>query len=212
MKKKTKVIIGCVVGFLAVSTVYGLLGGGKDAPTVTPTPTPPSSQTAPPVTPPATPDASTAPSEPVAPLDPEVVIANAKDADNQLWQIVLSINGTTDKLGTAMQGDDMVALYDEAKNAKDHYSTFWGQADDVECAGIDAYKEAVQLYSSYCGDLPANVIKYLDKQEVKYLSNAKEDLADIATYAAQVSEARLQFLTNSGLPEDQIERILAGEE
>lgn len=213
MKKKTKVIIGCVAGFLALSTVYGLLGGGNDTPPVAPITTPSSTQAAAPVTPTPAPETSTAASnEPAAPLDPEVVIANAKDADNQLWQVVLSIDGTSAKLGEAMQGDDVVAMYDEAKNAKDYYSKFWGQADDVECDGIAAYKEAVQLYSSYCGDVPKGVIKYMDKQEMKYLSEAQEALNNIPTYATQVAEARLQFLTDSGLPKDQIERILAGEE
>lgn len=207
MKTKTKVIVGCVVVFLAASTIYGLTTGKTGS---APAQTPPTVSTPAATTPAPQETSSAAASEPTAQVDPETVKANAIEADNQLWQIVLSIERTNTKLGEALQGDDFQAMTTEAANAKDYQSKYHTEVMNIQCEGINTYSAAVQTYATACKDVATKTTKYLEKKEQKQLTAVEEAVAAVPAFVEDVNTERLAFLKAAGLTDEEIKAIIEG--
>lgn len=51
-------------------------------------------------------------------------------------------------------------------------------------------------------------MKYIDKNEMKYLSEAKESIELSTSYVISLLDARMKYLTDQGVSEDEMLKIL----
>lgn len=187
-------------------TIINIIGGGnstpKNVPLSSPVPTP---SIAPPTPPP----------EPT--LDPAVEAALAKQAvllmDEQIYAVVLNSDKIIGLLqdGIDLASDDsatLLDLYDLAKAAKDSQSKLFSALLDATDDTTRAYVEAAQLYIMNGYQLAENLINYIDTNEMKYLSQAKECVQSVSDYTYVVLGARMQYLYDGGFTDAEVGNIL----
>ena len=106
-------------------------------------------------------------------------------------------------------------IYDIIMSADADYQTltriYWGNIDSVKCDGIKEYKEAAKNYILNLQSIASSTKKYVDKQNIQDLSDAKAGMENSTNYAILVVGARLGFLTASGLSDEEAMQIIAPE-
>jgi hypothetical protein len=137
----------------------------------------------------------------------------ASEADKQVYDIMLSAESDYNKLAQIMSADgvSMVDLYDASKTAENNFRIYWNNIDTVKCDGIKEYKNAAKNYILNMQSIASSTKKYVDKQNMKDLSNAKASMENSQNYAIQVVSARLQFLTASGFSDEEALNMIAPE-
>lgn len=134
--------------------------------------------------------------------------------DGQIFKIVTDCEATTTSLQSYLtafseQNATLLDVYNAAKTAKDTQFNYWGQLQDLQNDTNKDYIEACQIYVGIHQSFAENLMKYLDKNEIKYLSKAQEDLESTSNYAYTVVAARMSWLANQGLTTDEISAILS---
>lgn len=122
------------------------------------------------------------------------------DADYQTLTRIMSTDGVS-----------IVDLYDTAKTAENNFRIYWGNIDSVKCDGIKEYKEAAKNYILNLQSIASSTKKYVDKQNIQDLSDAKAGMENSTNYAILVVGARLGFLTASGFSDEEAMQIIAPE-
>jgi len=137
----------------------------------------------------------------------------ASEADKQVYDIMLSAESDYNKLAQIMSADgvSMVDLYDASKTAENNFGIYWNNIDTVKCDGIKEYKNAAKDYILNMQSIASSTKKYVDKQNIKDLSNAKASMENSQNYAIIVVSARLQFLTASGFSDEEAMKMIAPE-
>lgn len=137
----------------------------------------------------------------------------ASEADKQIYDIMMSAESDYNKLAQIMSADgvSMVDLYDASKTAENNFIIYGNNINTVECDGIKEYKSAAKDYILNMQVIASSTKKYVDKQNIKDLSNAKASMENSQNYAIQVVSARLQFLTASGFSDEEAMSMIAPE-
>lgn len=137
----------------------------------------------------------------------------ASEADKQIYDIMMSAESDYNKLAQIMSADgvSMVDLYDASKTAESNFIIYGNNINTVECDGIKEYKKAAKDYILNMQVIASSTKKYVDKQNIKDLSNAKASMENSQNYAIQVVSARLQFLTASGFSDEEAMNMIAPE-
>ena len=137
----------------------------------------------------------------------------ATEADRQIYDIIMSADADYQTLTRIMSTDgvSIVDLYDTAKTAENNFRIYWGNIDSVKCDGIKEYKEAAKNYVLNMQSIASSTKKYVDKQNIQDLSDAKAGMENSTNYAILVVGARLGFLTASGFSDEEAMQIIAPE-
>lgn len=137
----------------------------------------------------------------------------AAEADKQIYDIIMSADADYQTFTKIMSTDgvSMVDLYDAAKTAENNFRIYWGNIDSVKCDGIKEYKKAAKDYILNMQSIASSTKKYVDKQKIQDLSDAKAGMENSTNYAILVVGARLEFLTESGFSDDEAMQIIAPE-
>ena len=137
----------------------------------------------------------------------------ATEADKQIYDIIMSAEADYQTLTKIISTDgvSMVDLYDAAKTAENNFRIYWGNIDSVKCDGVKEYKEAAKNYILNMQSIASSTKKYVDKQKIQDLSDAKAGIENSTNYAILVVGARLEFLTASGFSDDEAMQIIAPE-
>ena len=137
----------------------------------------------------------------------------ATEADRQIYDIIMSADADYQTLTRIMSTDgvSIVDLYDTAKTAENNFRIYWGNIDSVKCDGIKEYKEAAKNYILNLQSIASSTKKYVDKQNIQDLSDAKAGMENSTNYAILVVGARLGFLTASGFSDEEAMQIIAPE-
>lgn len=137
----------------------------------------------------------------------------ASEADKQIYDIMMSAESDYNKLAQIMSADgvSMVDLYDASKTAENNFIIYGNNINTVECDGVKEYKKAAKDYILNMQVIASSTKKYVDKQNIKDLSNAKASMENSQNYAIQVVSARLQFLTASGFSDEEAMNMIAPE-
>jgi len=136
--------------------------------------------------------------------------------DNQIFDIVMNSEKTTQILqeGAGMIGNgqgSLLELYDLAKTAKESQSVFFSNLSKLQDKNNKEYISACQNYVINAKSIADNLMKYLDKQELKYLSEAKDQINLASSYAVKVVSARMEYLISQGFTDEEVSEILADE-
>ncbi len=134
--------------------------------------------------------------------------------DGQIYSLVSNSEKATlllqDSINLFSQGQiTVIELYDLAKTAKETQFTLWSSASKLDDDKNKSYIEAVELYIVNNQQVAENLIKYLDKQELKYLSEAKSKLEGSSSYALSVVSERTNYLSGQGFSQSEIDEILS---
>ena len=137
----------------------------------------------------------------------------ATEADKQIYDIIMSAEADYQTLTKIISTDgvSMVDLYDASKTAENNFRIYWGNIDSVKCDGIKEYKKAAKDYILNMQSIASSTKKYVDKQKIQDLSDAKAGIENSTNYAILVVGARLEFLTSSGFSDDEAMQIIAPE-
>lgn len=108
-------------------------------------------------------------------------------------------------------GISMVDMYDSARAAEKNFEVYWNNIDNVNCDGIDEYKRAAKFYILNMLGIASSIEKYVDKQNIQDLSDAKACMTDSQNYALLVANERLKYLTASGYSDDEAMKIISPE-
>lgn len=149
-------------------------------------------------------------------MDTETVKSVALALDSQIYENVLNSEKTTQLLqeGIALVSDgsgNMLELYDLAKAAKETQTTLFSNLLSLSDNNTKSYVEVCQLYVGSGKTVAEKLMKYIDKQEMKYLSDAKEALESSETYTLKLILERTNYLSSQGLTDEEISAILAPE-
>lgn len=157
----------------------------------------------------ATTEAASSESETVAADNREA----ASEADKQIYDIIMSAEADYTTLTNIMSSDgvSMVDLYDAAKTGENNFRIYWNNVDNVECDGLKDYKKAAKDYILNMQGIASSTKKYVDKQNIQDLSDAKAHMENSQNYALQVVSARIQFLTASGFSDEEAMNMIAPE-
>lgn len=102
----------------------------------------------------------------------------------------------------------MLELYDLAKTTKDTQLTLFSNLSKLQDDNNKDYVESAQIYVSNHRTFSEKLMKYIDKNEMKYLSQAKESIESAQSYALSLIAARMTYLSSQGLTDEEINKIL----
>jgi hypothetical protein len=111
------------------------------------------------------------------------------------------------ELYDTMATGDALATYQKAEAIKDPLIQLQGKSTEVSCDGVEGYRTAVKDYAMYSSDAVSRVIKWLDKQEVKYEAEAQDALKALQDRAITLALERTKFLSAAGLTTEEIAAI-----
>lgn len=134
--------------------------------------------------------------------------------DNQIFSLVTDSDNVT---ATLQQGINefsqsqitALELYDLAKSAKDTQFSLWSQLSDLDTEENKDYVEAAEYHVINGQTIAENLMKYLDKQEMKYLSETKSALENSSACALSVVTKRMEYLSSQGFSDEEINKILS---
>ncbi len=137
----------------------------------------------------------------------------ALEADRELFDIITAAEADYATLTTVMgtEGVSLVDLYDTAKTAESNFGIYWSNINTVKCDNIKEYQDAARNYVMNMKLIASSVKKYIDKQNMEDLSDAKAFIEDSQNYAIIVVGKRLKFLTDSGFTDEEAIHILSPE-
>lgn len=150
---------------------------------------------------------------------PAVTTQDAIAMDQRVYGIILVSAGTTDQLSTQIQSQGaLLDTYNTAKADKDAQFSLWSKIQDIVDDkdnkkfgdALSDYASSAQNYILSAQSYAGNIIKYIDKSEMKYLSNAQSDMQQIQNGTLLVQAARLTFLSSFGLTSEQVGDIMSG--
>lgn len=134
-------------------------------------------------------------------------------ADAAIMQYVSEIDSVYLAFVSIMESGSDLDIYDAAKTLKSSAFKAYTNITSVSCDGIDEYKETSLNYAITIQMIAENIIKYFDKnQEMKYLSDAKENISNRETLMYGLIANRMTFLSNAGLSDDEITSLMAIDE
>ncbi|NLH02070.1 MAG: zinc-ribbon domain-containing protein [Clostridiales bacterium] len=150
-------------------------------------------------------------------ISPEEQKAAAIELDAKIYDIVLRSEKVTSLLqeGIGLYSDGqgtLLELYDLAKEAKDAQTSIFGELMGLGDKESSDYVEAAQFYVSNSISVAEDLQKYIDKQEIKYLSSAKESLENTQKHTLNVVSERMKYLSAQGLSDEEIANILDAQE
>lgn len=202
---KPVLIVLCVM--LVLGTVVNMFGkSDMDTPASASSNKPSSSSISQSASPPSSPS-----------LDVEATKALALVLDKDIFQCLLNSESICTLLqdGITLVGNGqgtMLELYDLAKQAKSSQQSIWGSLGDLRDDNNRDYVNACQDYVINGQMMADDLIKYIDKQEMKYLSEAKQCIENIDNYVIIAVSKRMEYLISQGFTGDEAAVILSPEE
>lgn len=135
------------------------------------------------------------------------------ELDSQIVKIITDSESTTTNLQTYLtafgqQQATLLDVYNAAKTAKDIQFNHWQQLNDLQNDSNKDYIGACQLYVGIHQSFAENLLKYIDKNKIEYLSKAQENLSSCSDYALLVATGRMKWLTDQGLTTEEVSNIL----
>lgn len=147
-----------------------------------------------------------------------VTTQEAISMDQSIYGIVFASATQTSQLGQTQGGGDLLATYNAAKADKDAQLSLYSSISSIKSDKKNKkYGDALTDYTSSAQDYivsaqayARDLMKYIDKQEMKYLSSAQDDLKWMQDNTVSVQAARIAFLMKFGLTSDQIGQVMSG--
>lgn len=136
------------------------------------------------------------------------------DMDKQIYQCLLNSEKITKTLLSdfetmlASENATILDLYNLAKKAQEDQQTIFYNLHDLLDDTNRDYIYACQAYVNNSKDIATNMLKYFDDQKPKYLSNIEEASNNTQTYALSAVAARMTYLADQGISDDEISQIL----
>lgn len=145
--------------------------------------------------------------------DSETAKALAIVLDGQIYDNILRSEEVTGLLQEGVQlvssgKGNMLELYDLAKTTKETQLTLFTNLSKLQDENNPAYIEAAQMYIANNKAFSEKLMKYIDKNDMKYLSQAKECIENSESYALSVISTRMSYLSEQGLTDEEITKIL----
>lgn len=140
---------------------------------------------------------------------------SAIQADAEIHKIVMASEGTakvlTDSMSSVGSGINAFELYELAKQAQENHKGFHRSVTSLQNDNNKDYITQVQYYILNNKSVADDLIKYIDKNEMKYLSKAKERIEATPNHVMSVVSERMKYLSEQGLTSEEIQTILDGE-
>lgn len=129
----------------------------------------------------------------------------AEEKDTRIYGLMKSAEARFNGVSKNMESGNLLDIYDDCKNASSMLSQVYGQIGDFKTEANKEYVQYAQFYAATLSSACDNIVKYVDKQEMKYLSKAKEDIQDANSFLQQAMLQRQAYLLDSGLTTEDIE-------
>lgn len=156
--------------------------------------------------------------ENVAVEEVEEVPALSKDEvlsiDSQIFQLVVSSDEVTSILQQSIdalsRGEvSSIDVYDLAKQAKDTQGALYSQFSKLRNEENESYIDAAVSHVLNGQQVANGIFKYLDKEELKYLSEAKSALENTGITSLSVISERTNYLSSQGFSDEEVMDILS---
>lgn len=140
------------------------------------------------------------------------------DMDKQIYQCLLNSEKITKTLMSdfetmlASENATILDLYNLAKKAQEDQQTIFYNLHDLLDTTNSDYIYACQAYVNNSKDIATNMLKYFDDQKPKYLSKIEEASNNTQTYAISAVAARMTYLADQGISDDEISQLLDSEQ
>nr|DAI30343.1 MAG TPA: protein of unknown function DUF2116 [Caudoviricetes sp.] len=130
----------------------------------------------------------------------------AKENDTRIFGLLKSaearMNGVQNNISNSTSE---LEIYEECKNAKTMLNTLTGKVRDYKTTANSDYVDYSLYYISTMSSACENIMKYVDKQETHYLSDAKSDMESAVSYLQSAMNYRYAYLLASGLTQEEID-------
>lgn len=144
--------------------------------------------------------------------------ATILETDKKIYQCLLNSEKITKTLMSdfeatlASENATVLDLYNLAKKAQEDQDTILHNLQSLSDDKNTDYVYACQLYVTNTKEIASNMLKYLDEQKPKYLSNIEENSNNTQTYALSAIAARMTYLADQGISDDEISQLLDSEQ
>lgn len=144
---------------------------------------------------------------------PEEIKQSAIARDKELFDMILQSEELNKNLLNTMnlagQGQvSLLDLYDFAKQTKNAQYQVYRNMGDIDANEMEDYIEPSRSYVSNAITISEKIIKYIDKNEIKFLSEAKERIGYSETYTLKIIVERTKFLEKAGLTDEEVANVL----
>lgn len=136
--------------------------------------------------------------------------------DNKIFKLVTTSDDVTailqQSIDSFSKGEiTSLDLYDIAKSSKDTQASLSIEVSKLDNEENKAYVDAAVNHIINGQLISSNIVKYLDKEELKYLSEAKSALENTGVSAISVVSERTNYLSSQGFNDEEITDILSSE-
>lgn len=144
---------------------------------------------------------------------PEEIKQSAIASDKELFDMILKSEELNKNLLNTMnlsgQGQiSLLDLYDFAKQTRDAQYQVYRNMGEIKANEMEDYIEPSRSYVSNAITISEKIIKYIDKNEIKFLSEAKERIGYSETITLKIIVERTKFLEKSGLTDEEVANVL----
>ncbi|MBU5438327.1 hypothetical protein KQI42_09920 [Tissierella sp. MSJ-40] len=144
----------------------------------------------------------------------ELAKSTAIALDNQIFEMVINSEKTMQLLqdGAELISQDqgnLLEFYELAKQVKDNQSTFYSNLSKLNDKANKDYIAVCQDYVINAKLIADNLMKYIDKQELKYMSEVTQRIELAEEHSSKVIAERMKYLSSQGLSDDEITNILS---
>ena len=139
---------------------------------------------------------------------------SAIEKDRKIMDIVTKSEKTTKLLqqacGEVGSGNgNTLELYNVAKEASSSQLTYFSSLSDLHDDSCKDYISSCQSYVSNARLVAKDLMKYLDKGKMKYLSEAQDFLKNSESRVMDVVTERTKYLSSQGLSDSEVADILS---
>lgn len=104
----------------------------------------------------------------------------------------------------ASTSNNELELYDLAKSEDSRQNKHYKELADLE---PNKYVDAAQDYVLTSEIIAEKIMKYLDKKEPKYLSDANDNMKELDSLQSDIETARTEYLKSVGLTDGEINKM-----
>lgn len=134
--------------------------------------------------------------------------------DNKIFTLVTTSDDVTSILQQSIDAFSKgeitsLDLYDIAKSTKETQASLSIEVSKLDNEKNQAYVDSAVNHIINGQLIASNIVKYLDKEELKYLSEAKSALENTGVSAISVVSERTNYLSSQGFNDEEITDILS---
>lgn len=133
---------------------------------------------------------------------------NALKLDSAIWSRIIHAEECYNILLDSIDSNDLFSVYTACGNIQEKMEEHIAEIGKVSDSRAKDYATYAGMYFNQIYSISGNIRKYIDKQEIKYMEKAQNDIVFLQEFPEEIVTARFKFLDSYGFSAEEIIEIV----